>query len=81
MRSEKVITGRNTIVVMMLLGSGSLASHNGEFDKRQLDRKAFKTNWIVGDAIQDLGTLSRNCEFFAAAQYRNKLGLMWFRTI
>jgi hypothetical protein len=38
-------------------------------------------NWIVGDAIQDLGTLSRNCEGFAAAHYRNWPGAKRFRKI
>ncbi len=76
-----VITGRNTDVVIMLLGSVSLASHDRELETPRFEPEAFEMNLVLVSVIWELGTLSRNCEVFAAAQYRNKLGLMSFRTI
>jgi hypothetical protein len=55
---EKVITRRNTIVVMMLLGPVALTSH----DELLNEPKASKTNPISAGVTQALGTLSRNCE-------------------
>jgi hypothetical protein len=55
---EKVITRRNTIVVMMLLGPVALTSH----DELLNEPKASKTNPISAGVAQALGTLSRNCE-------------------
>jgi hypothetical protein len=75
-----VITGRSTNVVIMLLGSVSLASHDREFETPRLEPEAFEMNLVLVSVIWELGTLSRSREGFVAAQYMNRPGAKRFRT-